>query len=154
MSHVAKIDIKITDLDALEKAAADCGLELVRGQKTYKWYGRWVDDYSANDAAYKHGIKPADYGSCDHAIRIPGNSMAYEVGVVKNPNGEGWVLIWDFWNGGHGLQAKLGGAKDCFKLQDAYSKHVAIKQADALGYVWEEEVDEDGEITINMYDYS
>lgn len=108
MSHVSRIPLTITDLDALEDACALIGMEVVRGQKTYKWYGRWMNDYDQDDAAYKYGIKPEDYGKCEHAIRVKGNSEAYEIGLVKNPNGEGWVPVFDFWAGGKGLQAVVG----------------------------------------------
>jgi len=154
MSHVAKIDIEIKDLESLQKAAEDCGLIMNYGQKNYRWYGQWVNDYAKGDAAYKHGIDPKDYGKCEHALSIPGNPGAYEVGVVKNPNGEGWVLIWDFYGGGHGLQKHLGGSKDCVKLMNAYSKHVVIKQANMLGYTYEEEVDEEGAVCLTLTDYS
>jgi hypothetical protein len=154
MSHVAKIDLVISDLDCLEKACAECGLILNRGQTNYRWYGSWQNDYSAEDAAYKHGIKPEDYGKCSHAISVPGNSSAYEVGVVKNPDGEGWVLIWDFYSGGHGLQQLLGGPKDANKLLTSYSKEVILAKADEMGFTYDWEKDENGEIEITITDYS
>jgi hypothetical protein len=123
MSHVSCIDVVIKDLDALKRVAEELGLEFVEGQKTYKWYGRWVKDYNANDAAYKHGIDPGQYGSCDHVLRIPGNPSAYEVGVVKTA--DGYKLIWDFWAGGYGLRDKIGSKGE--KLIQGYSKEVACK---------------------------
>src|SRR6266576_2837582 len=100
MSHAATVEIELKDLESLAKAAEQLGLEFRQGQKTYKWYGRWVDDYHGEDAAYKNGIKPEEYGKCEHALRVKGNDSAYEVGVVKKPNGT-WGLIWDFYAGGH-----------------------------------------------------
>jgi len=113
MSHVSKFDCQVTDLEALKKAAEDCGLELVENQKTYKWYGRSVGDYPI-----PAGFKESDLGKCDHALRIPGNREAYEIGVVKSKTGTGYELLWDFWAGGHGLTAKVGQSGD--RLKQAY----------------------------------
>ncbi len=155
MSHVALVETKVDDLECLAKAAEACGLKFVQGQKTFKWYGRWMNDYSQDDAAYLHGIKPEDYGKCEHAIVVPGNKNAYEVGVVPNPNGEGYVLLWDFYAGGHGLQKHLGGPSDCNKLMDQYAKFVTIKQAESMGMTWNEEFNEEtGEIILTLNDYS
>ena len=152
MSHVANVEIVVNDLEALKLAAADCGLIFKENQKTFRWYGRFINDYSKSDAAYKHGIKPEDYGKCLHAISIPGNAHAYEVGVVANPNGNGCVLIWDFYAGGNGLQQHLGGPNDCDKLMNAYSKHVVIKQAQIQGFQVQETEGEDGEITLTDWE--
>ena len=157
MSHVAKIDVVIKDLEALQAACEALGLEFVQGQKTFKWYGRWVNDYSAEDAAYHSGIKPEDYGKCEHAIRIPGNSSAYEIGVVRNPNGEGYSLVYDFYNGGFGMSDKVGGKK-CEKLVGEYGKGVARNQAKSMakkyGYGWTEDFNETtGETTITLRRY-
>ncbi len=132
MSHVSRIQIVITDLASLGKAAAQIGMELVEGQKTYKWYGTWVNDYSAEDAAYRHGIDPKDYGKCEHALRVKGNSDAYEIGLVKNPDGAGWVLVHDNWAGGKGLEAVAG--KDAGNLRREYALHVSAKEMARRGF--------------------
>ena len=67
MSHVATINIEVKDLDALGIAAGRIGLELVRGQKEYRWYGQSVGDYPL-----PAGLTEADLGVCEHAIRIAG----------------------------------------------------------------------------------
>lgn len=123
MSHVVGVDYVVDDLDALEKACRDVGCELRYGQRSYNWYGKWVNDYDADDAAYnKIGIKPEDYGKCEHAISVTGNKEAYEVGLVKNPNGPGWKLIYDFY-GEHGrdLCDKIG--QHAGALRAHYNKH-------------------------------
>ena len=105
MSHVCDIKTEIKDLEALAEAAKELGLELVRDQRTFKWYGRHVGDYPL-----PAGFTVADMGKCDHAIRIPGNSGAYEIGVVKRRDGKpGYTLLYDFWAGGRGMSAKCGG---------------------------------------------
>jgi len=132
MSHVTAVETIFEDLDAAEQACKPLGLELARGQKTYKWFGSWVNDYHGDDAAYKHGIDPKDYGKCEHAIRVKGNPDAYEVGLVKNPNGPGYVLIYDFWAGGQGLQAAIG--KDAGLLRREYALAVGMRDAARKGF--------------------
>jgi hypothetical protein len=140
MSHVTTIDLFITDLDSLAKACERLGLELVKGQKTFKWFGQWVGDYRGQDAAYNQGVDVKDYGKCDHAIRVKGNARAYEIGLVKRADGKaGWQLIWDNWAGGHGLCAKVqyeGKQKkpNADKLKDWYAAEVAQKQMRRQGF--------------------
>jgi hypothetical protein len=115
MSHITKLTLFIEDLDALEQACAeDLGLELVRGQKTHKAY---------------FGNK----NRCEHAIRVPGNTQAYEIGLVSKTNGEpGYEMQWDDYAGGHGLVEKVGvGAK---KLEQAYKARVAARLYQRKGY--------------------
>jgi len=144
MSHVATIEIIIKDLEALKQACKECGLEFVQGQKTYKWYGKWVQDYHGNDAAYKHGIDPKNYGKCDHAIRVPNNPQAYEIGVVKVD--KGYTLVWDFWNGGFGLE-KLAGP-NCSNVVQNYSKNVTLKKLRNMGYSVKHKTNTEGDIEI------
>jgi hypothetical protein len=126
VSHVASIDLDVKDLNALKKACADLGLEFMEGQTTHKWYGKWVNDYNADDAAYKQGVATEDYGKCVHALKVKDTPGAYEVGVIKNPNGKGFKLIWDFYAGGQGLMSVIG--TDGKKLIGAYAEH-ATKRA-------------------------
>jgi len=136
MSHVAVIDLHITDLDSLAKACDRLGLELVKGQTTYKWYGVSVGDYRALDA-----VKAPD-GICEHAIRVKGNPRAYEIGLVKRSDGKaGWSLVWDHWAGGHGLCEKVMYSErgkrqkpNADKLKDWYAAEVAKKQMRRQGF--------------------
>lgn len=130
MSHVASIELEITDLAALAAAADELGLEFVEGKKTYRWYGRWVQDYHGEDAAYKHGIDPKDYGKCDHVLRLKDKPEAYEVGVVRQ--GNKYVLIYDFYGPGHWLREKLGASGE--KLLQPYAKHVAVNKLTKKGF--------------------
>ena len=119
MSHVARIEgLVIDDLDALGEAAKACGLELVPGQRTYRWFGRSVGDYPL-----PAGFTEADLGKCEHAIRVPGSKTAYEIGVVgrRDVNGNalpGFELLWDFWSGGYGLRDLAG--RNCQNLVQQY----------------------------------
>jgi len=133
MSHVTKIGQIITDLDSLKRACEDCGCELIIGQKTFRWYGQWVNDYDVANSAYHHGIKPEDYGKCEHAIRVKGaNSRTYEVGVCKNPQGAGFVLVYDNYCGGNGLEAKIG--REAVNVVQGYSSHAAHKHLTIAGF--------------------
>lgn len=136
MSHVTTLKIEIKDLAALKDACKKVGLEFREGQGTYKWFGRHVGDYPLPE-----GFKKGDLGKCDHAIGVKGKKDAYEIGVCKR-DGK-YVLLWDFWQGGYGLQEVAG--RDCSNLTTAYTKNVAIKEAKKLassqGYTVSEEVD-------------
>jgi|SRR5215472_11475699 len=139
MSHITTLNLFITDLEALDSACKRLGLELVRGQKTFKWFGRFMGDYSGQDAAFRHGVKVEDYGKCEHAIRVKNSARAYEIGLVKRSDGKpGYQLIWDSWQGGHGLCEKVmyqrGGKSNADKLKDWYAAEVARKQMRKQGF--------------------
>ena len=82
MSHVATIDLHITDLYALEVACLALGLEFVAGQKTFRWYGVRVGDYPLPEA-----FPAADRGTCGQAVRLPDNENAYDVGGARRRAG-------------------------------------------------------------------
>lgn len=137
MSHVAAIDLVIDpkspeSLTALQAACKELGLIFVEGQKTFAWFGTWVDDYDEDDAAYKRaGIKPEDYGKCEHAIKLPGCN--YEIGVVRRPDGKGLTLIYDFFGEGKKIQNALG--TGCEKLRQLHGFHRATMLAKAKGHL-------------------
>ena len=79
MSHIAEVNLLVQDLDALQRARHRLGLELVRHQQTYRWYGTSVGDHPLPT-----GFAKDDLGTCEHAIRIPGNDHAYEIGIVTS----------------------------------------------------------------------
>lgn len=133
MSHITKIGLQIKDLDALDLACRRLGLELIRGQKTHKWYGRFVGD-SPGIA----GMMPKDYGKCEHAIRVKDNAQAYEIGLVRRADGKGYEMVWDSWQGGYGLSKATGyDVKDtkATKLRDWYAAEVARKQMARQGFM-------------------
>ena len=51
MSHISKIELEVTDLGVLSQACKRLGLTLIRGKRTFKWYGK--------------------NGACHHVIHIP-----------------------------------------------------------------------------------
>jgi hypothetical protein len=139
MSHVATIDLQIKDLDCLKKAALRLGLEFIKDKKQYKWYGRHVGDYPL-----PKGFSKADLGRCDHVLSILGNDTAYQIGIVDQ--GKEFKLLWDFWNGGFGLEEKVG--KDAGLLKQAYAVEVAKKQAIRDGFRIKETITKSGKILL------
>ncbi len=127
MSHVTDVKLHVTDEDALEEACQLLGLKLNKGQSTYRWYGRWVNDFSGAKAAVTLGHDPKTFGKgADHTISVMGVDSAYEIGVVKSKQGEGYDLLFDAWGaGGHKLQAVAG--KDLSLLRQEYAVAVATK---------------------------
>ena len=75
MSHVAEIEIEITDLAALAAGCRRLGFVFKDGQRSYKWYGRWEGDYPLPE-----GFSQEDLGKCDHAIKrklSPGHGSSH-----------------------------------------------------------------------------
>lgn len=133
MSHVVDCDIVIKDLPAFKEACKEIGLEFRENQKNWRWYGQWMNDYDAEDAAYKAGIKPEDYGKCVHAAGVPNDNSAYELGLVPNPHGEGFCMVFDFYGHEGGKLQKVIGEAGA-KLKTEYSLKVLDKQSKKRGY--------------------
>lgn len=136
MSHVANVEVEVKDLTLLEIACKKLGLTLVRNQNTYEWYGKWMDDWHTKDAAVTNGYDTKDFGKCEHAIKVPNSD--YEIGVVKNPNGTGYRLIFDAYDNGSGKQGKaiserLGGMH-LPKLKNEYACAVTTQQLNQQGF--------------------
>lgn len=123
MSHIVTLDLIINDLDALAKASEKLGCELVRNVKSYKWFGKYMGDYPLPKDMEKENL-----GKCDHVIRVknPANQNAYEIGVVKNKNGSGYILAYDFWQGGYGLEEKVG--TNCASLKQRYTAEAVLNK--------------------------
>jgi hypothetical protein len=143
MSHMAAIDLEIRDLDALKEACQHLGLTLVLGQTTWKWWGSWVNDFHAKEAAFHFGIKPDEYGRCaDHVLKVVGDEGAYEVGVVRRRDGKpGWILVYDFYgSAGEKVTKLLQGVDEkgqfdrAGKLKQYYAACVAAKVQRQKGF--------------------
>lgn len=83
MSHVAKVNCIIKDLDALGEAAQKFNAELVRDKKTFKMWGN-------------------EKQPCIHAIKLNGDASAYEVGLRYNSATDpdaGFEFACDFYDG-------------------------------------------------------
>lgn len=140
MSHVATIDINVTDLGVLAEACHRIGLELILNQKTYKWYGRHVGDYPIPE-----GFTIADLGNCEHAIRVKGDKDAYEVGVVKRRDGKpGYTLLWDFYD--DRIVKALG--PEAGRLKQSYAVTAAQAQAVKQGFRCVEQKQANGSVRL------
>lgn len=141
MSHITSIDLHIKDLDALKAACPKLGLEFVENKKKYKWYGTSVG------GSIPEGWTKEELGTCDHVIRIKDNSAAYEVGVAARRDGKpGYQLLWDFWQGGYGLEKVIG--KDAGLLKQRYAAEVSRKEALRNGFRVTERVMPNGNIVM------
>lgn len=127
-------------------------MELVVGKKTYKWYGRWVNDYNNADAAYKQGLNTDEYGKCEHVIKAKGQQGGYEIGLVKNPNGAGLVPVLDFYGPGAALRDLVGDKGQ--HLGTAYNKAAIKQQAKLEGYTLTEQKLENGKIRLVATSYN
>ena len=160
MSHLVSIDLEIMDLDALEQSCPELGLIFRRDQKKYKWYGASMGDYPL-----PAGMTKDQLGKCEHAISVVGAGKdCYEIGIYRRPAGtfktvthaDGttkqvdisgtYGLVFDFWNGGYGLEAKCGA--NAGKLAQAYAREVAIKQAKRQGFAVQQKRTQDGKIQL------
>lgn len=139
MSHISLIKVRFKSLVILKQTCKELGtVEFMQGQKTYKWYEKYMGDWPLPE-----GYTKEDLGKCEHAIRVKGNSEAYEIGVVKRRDGKpGWELIYDFFSKGKGLEKAVG--KDCVKLRQAYAVLVATNKAVAQGFQVEKIKSKDG----------
>jgi len=149
MSHITTIKVEIKDLQALRDACKAVGLEFRENQKTYKWYGQSMGDYPL-----PVGFTKKDLGKCDHAIGVKGKRDAYEIGVCMR-DGK-YTMLWDFWNGGFGLQEIAG--TDCCNLTQAYARNVSVKEARKIAAqhnmtVSETTDAETGEIVLTLRSY-
>jgi hypothetical protein len=130
MSHLATVDIEVRDLDALQEACQRVGVELVRDQKKFRNFAGRMDD-------------------CLHAIRVPGDEKAYEMGLIKREDGRpGFDITTDWWAGGKGLFTKVGiGAR---LLKQAYATVVAKREAIRQGFRVQEIPGKNGSIQLRM----
>ena len=131
MSHVSNVELTVTDLDALQYAVAQTdGLTWCEGQKDYQWYGKWMHDFHGSAAAVDNGFDPSDFGKSEHAIKVEG--AEYEIGVVKNPTGDGYRLIYDNYASGKQIAERYGSGLETIK--NSYAERVAVKQLQRKGY--------------------
>lgn len=129
MSHITKINVKIKDLDSLKKAAARCGLQMIEHQKSFRHYNGRVE-------------------ACAHAIVVPDNLKAYQVGVIWNEEEKSYDLATDFYAGGYGLTEKIG--KDFSTLRSAYALECAkfTAQEQYPGWNITEQKNENGDLQL------
>lgn len=141
MSHVVAIKLRIKDLNALNAAGQTLGMEMIPAAQ-FKWFGRHVGDYPLPE-----GFTKEDMGKCVYALRLKGNSEAYEVGVAQSKIHPGeYELLLDFWQGGFGLEDAIG--KQGCKLRQEYSSVVTQKAMRKQGLRITKSVTSDGKIVL------
>lgn len=140
--HMVKVKCRVKNLEALRRACNKLGWALKENQKTFKWYGKWVNDYHDEDAAYKQGINTEDYGKCEHAIQVPGAEKGYEIGILADGS-----ITYDFYD--KGLMEAVGG-KEAPKLAQVYQTEATKLKAESLGYEWSEEILQDGTVKVEV----
>ena len=107
MSHVSKIELEVKDLNTLESACDRLGLQMVKGQQTFKWYS-------------------TEAGKCNHAIKVP--DAEYEIGVIKT--NDVFELKCDYFDSKIGVAiGKNGGL-----LKQAYAIEKTRVEARRKGY--------------------
>lgn len=128
MSHVTTLNLNITDLEALDAACKTLGLELVRGQTKFHTY--FTQD-----------------GSCEHAIRIPNDKRAYEIGLITRRDGQqGYQMLWDTYAGGYGMVAKVGDGMSTLKKN--YAAKVSAKYIQKQGFRVTQRIATNGNIIV------
>jgi len=126
MSHVVKGKMSVLDLGVLRDSVIMIGLEFKQDQKTFR--------------SYYPGEK------CLHAIAVPNNRQAYEIGVRLDPetNNQGYALHYDPMCGGYGLEDVAGRGLE--RLKQEYTAQVATRQWANEGLEMTRHVDADGRI--------
>ena len=132
MSHVANVEVVIQDLQALQSACAALGLHYKHAQRSYAWFNEYLADSDVGRQTVRDGFDPETFGTCEHAIGVPGSD--YEIGVGKNPNGVGYRLIYDaFGHNGRRITEYLGGTQ-LAKLKTEYGATKAHRHLQRSGY--------------------
>lgn len=131
MSHVTTIDIEITDLDALRHAAEQLGLEMAEAS-TYRRHAMITGELP-------QGFTRETISQCEYVLRIPAGQLnaerAYEVGVTRNPQGNGYTLLYDHFCGGMGLMEKVSTDRVTLNLlKQEYGAEVTRKTLVRQGY--------------------
>ncbi len=134
MSHIVRQPADIIDLDALSVACRRRGLEFRPNKTHHAWWGRFVGD-SPGIA----GVDPSLYGTCLHAIgekgTIPSDGYGghWEIGLVANPNGRGYSLVFDnYGESGRRITALAG--ENLSGLIQEYGVEVATRKMQRQGY--------------------
>lgn len=147
MSHVALCEFGVQDLDALEAVGKELGFVLKK-QSSFRWYGRFLNDWHDKRAAVEQGFDPKKFGQCEYVLQlkdhIAGQFGDYEIGVVPSLTGKGWALLYDSYGPGRKLEARAG--VQLSKLKQGYSGEVARRYLVKKGYKVTKKYKENGEV--------
>lgn len=127
MSHITTLTLQVTCLDSFALACQQRGVELKRDQHTFR-----------NFAGQRT--------KCDMAVVDPTNKEAYEIGLIRSPDGKSYAVQMDNWDGGKGLNAKVG--ENAGLLMQSYGINAARRQAQKQGMAVFEERLPDGSVRL------
>lgn len=103
---------KITNIEALKLSAEQMGINFRECEKGKGHFRTWKDDHNGQwvgDWDLPEGITGEQMGdNADYVLSIPGDSQAYELGIVWNEQDQCWYPAYDFYNGGNGLEKVIG----------------------------------------------
>lgn len=130
MSHLTASTVKITDIEILKKAVKGFdGLQWNEGATSFR-------SYSSSHSA-----------GCKHSITVKGNYHGYQIGVIKQEDGD-YVLAYD--EDDYGIRDAVGSKS--FKLISAYGEAFARDWAEKKGFMVETGYDEEGNLQLTMID--
>lgn len=142
MSHVVSISVKLTDLEAIKATCKELGLVFKQSQKTYRWYG-----HSVGDTPLPAGFTAAELGHCEHAIEVPG--AGYDIGLARAKDGNGFVMLFDYWGPGQPILKAVGGEK-ANRFVQLYGVNKATLAARKLGHSVTRSVAKNGAINLTI----
>lgn len=133
MSHVEEVEVECDDLDVLQAAVERCGGEFMFNQRTYAWWGNWLNDWrNAERSAALQGRDPTTFGKCEHAIRVAGkpgkngHSGPWEIGVIAKGDGK-FALDYDnYGSAGRALEQMFG--VSCGRLKDEVAAEITERE--------------------------
>lgn len=135
MSHVATINLQFSDLDALGKAANDCGLELERDAKSFTYYmGQTAP------CVHRLSLKNAPAGTGQIGIRY------------TDAQQRTYQPAYDSYGAGARLANACGG-QELPKLKQRYAAHVSVAELRRKGYSPRIIDQEDGTVRVTASKY-
>jgi len=137
-------------------------LEFAEGEGSYRWYGEHVGDYPLPEGFEEHDLGRCDHvirltdamamqvmeerrveylakfqsaNGCEPSADVLASvcRRPYEIGVAQRRDGKpGWVLLWDFWQEGFGLQKVIG--ENANRLKQSIATAASIRTMRQQGY--------------------
>jgi hypothetical protein len=150
MSHISTVNVLITDLSALERAAADCRMVLVRDKHEFTaYYG-----IQQGVAHCLEQVSPTDTNPYSIGLKVlTPEEVTAQFGeeVARDLQEQGLTAYspqFDMWANGHGLGERVG--RNLGTLIQRYAYHVQMDFAAEYGYSVEEEQMPDGSVKLWM----
>lgn len=141
MSQLTASTVRITDIDILRKAVKGFdGLTWNEGATRFRSYG-------SSNPEYQKELLRQMKGTCEHSITVKGASHDYQIGVIKNEDGD-YVLAYD--EDDKGIMNVVGSQSN--KLIAAYGEALARDWAEKKGFMVETGYDEEGNLRLTMID--